>query len=153
MKRLVAIVLMVVAILGSLAIPTLVGAEPVEVEGKGVLAAKGKGTAEIEGKLEFRGNARAAVLVVEDRAGDARIDVWGYKQRIEEGNGRVRYVGVNGGAHIAGSDVTINLTGTGIRFAVRGIGSAVLKGHGTYVTKGGTIKPWTETGETIEFGN
>src|SRR3989304_5787276 len=118
MKRLMAV--LAVAILAAMAFPMVAAAEKVELEGRGGLAARGTGKAEIEGRLTFHGRARQAVLVIEDKAGDARIEVAGYGRRIDEGDGRIRYVGFNGRAHIQGSNVIIELRGRDIQFVVWG---------------------------------
>lgn len=139
------------ALVALLAIPMVAAAEKVDLEGRGVLWAKGTGKAEIEGRLKFHGTARAAVLVVEDRAGDARIDVKGYKRRVEESNGRVRYVGFSGRANIEGSDVAIDLQGKDVRLVVGGAGTATLKGKGIYKVGSGPLKQWSEGGVTLQF--
>src|SRR3990170_3317140 len=142
MKRLMAML--------AVAIPMVAAAEKVELEGRGGLAARGSGKAEIEGRLNFHGRAGQAVLVIEDRAGDAEIRVVGYGRRIDEGNGKVRYVGFNGRVHVQGSDVAIQLRGRDIQFVVWGAGKATLNGHGRYRTFH-DVGAWSEEDTQLDF--
>lgn len=149
MKKLIAVVAL--AMMALLAFPLIAGAGSVDLQGRGVLEARGSGKATIEGKLNFFGQGGAGVLVVEDKAGDAKIDVKGYGKRIDEGNGKVRFVGFNGRAHIVGSRVAITIEGKDIRFVVKGVGKATLRGKGVYRTNHGQFAPWSESGVTVQF--
>src|SRR3989304_956477 len=124
------------AVVAMLAVPFAASAAEVDLGGRGALFARGSGVAVLDGRLCFDGTAREAVLIVTDRGGDARVNVYGYGKKIELNENTVEYAGFAGRARICGKDVTIRLAGASMRFVAAGTGTAALRGHGTYRTIG-----------------
>ena len=120
----------------------------VSAGGTGVVAARGTGAAQLSGHISGMVADGQGVLVVVDRAGDAKVVVHGVGHLTVKGNVRT-YVGFNGSARISGSDVTVKLAGVRVHFAAKGDGTFVLKGHGTFDTtprKVGGNGVWTSAG-------
>ena len=103
-----------------------------DLSGTGTLTASGNGKATMSGNMEMEISARSGVLTITDYDGNAEVDVTGYGTKEDLGNGAVRYSGFDGTASISGSSVTVVILGDDIELIAEGIGSAVLRGYGTY---------------------
>ena len=103
-----------------------------DLSGTGTLTASGNGRATISGNMEMEISARSGVLTITDYDNNAEVDVTGYGIKEDLGNGALRYSGFDGTASISGSSVTVVILGDGIKLITEGIGSAVLRGYGTY---------------------
>ena len=135
----------------SLAAPAL--AAGTSGSGAGSLTAHGRGTAQIKGDVDAMGITGRGVLVVTDLAGDAKVVVTGKGVAKVSGNTRT-YAGFDGKAVITGSNVIVRLVGSNVDFAVRGDGTFLLKGSGTYDTNpkaAGGEGTWSISGKSGEF--
>ena len=99
--------------------------------GRGVLDAHGSGLVAVKGKMDYYARADGGILLVKDIAGDAEINVTGDGDTAEF-HGFTAYFGINGRAHITGSDVAVIVVGKDIDLHVVGKGWAFLKGRGTF---------------------
>lgn len=95
------------------------------------------------------------ILWIQDRGGDAVINVSGNGIRSEGENGWVRYAGFDGQATISGSQITVVLSGYDINLEATGTGRFVLRGKGSYsVEKDGIIVldgVWTEEAQVFSI--
>ena len=118
---------------------------PALLRGAGVLDAQGDGVAAVKGLMDYTATASDGILLVKDLNGDAQIEVSG-----DGGTGQWRgftaYFGVNGSAHITGTDVAVILVGNNIDLHVAGRGWAFLKGTGSFTANGHGPFPWTADG-------
>jgi len=101
---------------------SLRGAGFMDAEGDGICFVGGRGTVRL---LSGRG-----VLWVKDLAGDGTIRVAGFGEREEFEDGWVQYAG-RGRAEITGSRIIVGVAGIDIDLHARGVGRAMVWGHGT----------------------
>ena len=78
-------------------------------------------------------------------AGDADVDVRGTGDSADF-HGFTAYFGINGRAHITGSDVAVIVVGKDIDLHVVGKGWAYLKGRGTFEVNNRGPFPWNDAG-------
>ena len=99
--------------------------------GRGWLKAEGDGIAVLGGRgvVDIEGNG---LLWIRDFSGNATIRVTGHGQKEEFPDGWVQYSGFHGTAHLEGTRMVVVLAGTDVELEARGIGRALLWGHGTY---------------------
>jgi len=99
--------------------------------GRGWLKAEGDGIAVLGGRgvVDIEGNG---ILWVRDFSGNATIRVTGHGEKEEFPDGWIQYAGFHGTAHLAGTRLVVVLAGSGVELEARGIGRALLWGHGTY---------------------
>jgi hypothetical protein len=121
------------------------------LRGQGVLTAHGDGLVAMRGRMDLVATADKGVLLVKDVAGDADVDVRG-DGGTTTWHGFTVYFGVNGEAHITGSDVAVIILGEDIRLHVAGRGWAYLKGRGTYTVNGHGPFPWSPDGSFAGVG-
>jgi hypothetical protein len=126
------------ATVGMAAPSTVAAASPTVVSagGTGTVTARGTGAAQLSGDIDGMVVDGQGVLVIVDRAGDAKVAVRGAGRSTVHGNTRT-YVGFNGHARISGSNVTVRVVGVDVRLAAKGDGTFVLKGTGRYDTTPG----------------
>jgi len=105
--------------------------------GRGVLTAQGDGIALVGGRgtVDVSGNG---LLWINDRAGDATIEVTGYGEKEEFSDGWVQYSGFHGEAQITGSRIVVVISGVDVDLQAEGRGRFLLWGHGTYDVNGRT---------------
>ncbi len=115
------------------------------LRGAGVLDAQGDGVAAVKGLMDYTATASEGILLVKDLAGDAQVDVSG-DGGTGEWRGFTAYFGVNGSAHITGTDVAVILVGNDIDLHVTGKGWAFLKGEGSFTANGHGPFRWTHDG-------
>ena len=115
------------------------------LRGAGVLDAQGDGVAAVKGLMDYTATADEGILLVKDLAGDAQVDVVG-DGGTGEWRGFKAYFGVNGSAHIVGTDVAVIVVGNDIDLHVAGKGWAFLKGEGTFTANGRGPFRWTADG-------
>jgi hypothetical protein len=117
----------------------------VVVRGAGVLDAQGTGIVAVKGLIDYTATADGGILLVKDIAGDAQVDVTGTGGTTEWRGFKV-YFGINGAAHITGSDVGVIVVGSNISLHVSGKGWAYLHGTGTFSVNGGGSIAWNPEG-------
>ncbi len=98
------------------------------------LTAHGRGTVQLAGDLDASTITGRGVLVVIDRAGDAKVRVAGVGHR-SVGKHLSVYSGFSGVAHITGSNVVVRVVGANLGLAAAGTGHFWLRGAGIYDTK------------------
>lgn len=151
MQRMFAVFTMAIVAAAALGVFVLSGtasAEGTTISGKGVLYARGSGTAEIsgDGRVEIRSFGSGTVTIT----GAETIEARGDGNRLEMPDGSVKFTGWNGYIRAAGEDMTVSMAGSKIQFRAAGEGTATLKGHGSFRI-GHHSGRWTEGGITIEF--
>lgn len=106
------------------------------------LWATGSGAMTIIGRMSVNGliPGRGLVTVI-DRGGDARVYLAGSAQEFT--NGRVRVRPASGVLFVKGSNVSVQIVGVDLRFAVAGYGRAQLQGSGRYQLNSGKEKSWS----------
>lgn len=130
--------------------------EAAAVPGAGRLHAEGDGIALLGGRgiVDVKGNG---ILWIRDLRGDARIDVSGYGQKEEFGDGWIQYSGFRGHARVSGSRIVVCIAGVDVDLHAGGIGRVMLWGHGTCVITGvdgeETLDWGTGLGEWGRFGS
>ena len=122
----------------------------VTLAGRGFLAAHGTGVAAVRGKMAYEATAGEGILLVQDYAGDASVNVTGHGQTGQWMGFKV-YFGFNGHATITGSDVGVILVGRDLDLRVFGKGWAYLKGHGLYRVNAGPLHGWNDDGVFAGF--
>lgn len=133
--------------------PTASAAPPtpgVALAGRGFLAAHGTGVAAVRGKMAYEATAGEGILLVQDYAGDANVNVTGHGQTGEWLGFKV-YFGFSGHATITGSDVGVILVGHDVDLRVFGKGWAYLKGRGLYRVNAGSLHGWNDDGVFAGF--
>jgi hypothetical protein len=101
--------------------------------------------AAVKGLMDYTATANDGILLVKDLHGDAQIDVTG-TGGTGQWRGFTAYFGVNGTAHITGTDVAVIVVGQDINVHVTGRGWAFLKGTGSFTANGQGPFPWTADG-------
>lgn len=136
MKKTLGLILVALALvasvgLASLASASLASATGDRIQGTGTLAAEGDGIAILGGRgsVDASGNG---LLWINDRAGDASIEVTGYGEKEVFPDGWIQYAGFHGEAHVEGSRIIVVLAGVDVELHAQGRGRAILWGHGTY---------------------
>lgn len=109
--------------------------------GSARLLLSGSGRVVIAGRLAASGNfaARSTVLVI-DRAGDASLVVAGVAAPFRRGRATVRRA--QGIVWVAGSDLTVQVTGRNVDLAAAGVGRTRLTGKGTYRLNTTRTRAW-----------
>lgn len=114
------------------------------LSGSGELTAEGDGTAVLSGNLSISIISDGATLVIKDMAGDATIDIdedeyessnIDYDNSTDNNRAFV-YHNVSGNVYIEGSRLTVMIRGEDIVLTVKGTGTAVLAGDGSYEVEG-----------------
>jgi len=118
------------------AMPAL--AAEVNLEGTGLLFAKGEGEAIISGDIAFFKVSGSGEVIITDYSGDAIVRSKGFGEVEKPDTGtepRVwRYEGT-GTVVAKGSNLSIKVEGKNLRLAVKGTGTAYLEGEGMYRIK------------------
>ena len=124
----------------------------VVLTGTEILNAEGNGTAVISGDVEINITANEySKLVIKDLAGDAKIilddDADYDSSNIDAGNSTYNnrafvFINLTGDVYINGSRLTVMLQGSDIELEVKGTGTVVLSGDGTYSVDGGDEIDW-----------
>lgn len=109
------------------------------------LEAQGTGGMTVIGRMSVNGTIPGkGSVVVMDRAGDARAYVAGVPQAFSRGRVRVARVRqASGILYITGSNVTVQITGADLQFAIAGYGRALLSGTGSYKLNDGPDEAWS----------
>jgi len=135
MKRTILVVLAVVAIAASIGFATVATAAAAtapeqNARGVGTVTAQGDGVALLGGKgtVDLTGNG---ILWVNDKGGNATIEVTGYGEKEEFPDGWIQYSGFNGSAHIEGKRIVVMVAGVDVELTAQGHGRVLLWGHGT----------------------
>lgn len=152
---LVAVALAVAGIASSAFAPAASAEEPspeATLQGRGVLEARGTGLVAVKGHIvEFDVTASAGILLVKDIAGDAEVEVSGQGGMVQW-NGFDVYFGIDGDAHVTGSNVAVIIVAKEIRLHAAGAGWAFLKGRGLYTVNGHGPFPWSDEGRFALIG-
>ncbi|MEM2878763.1 MAG: hypothetical protein QXG10_04405 [Candidatus Hadarchaeales archaeon] len=127
------------------------GGHTVTVSGSGTLVAWGNGSAHISvtGAVHVRARIEGTMIV----SPDANVVTSGTGTRTELENGWVQYEGY-GGAVVTGNEITVDISGTGIRLVVCGTGTATLTGTGGFRTYGVSryeAENWNAEGYTVDL--
>ncbi|WP_217913581.1 hypothetical protein [Miltoncostaea marina] len=105
------------------------------------LAAAGSGTMTITGRLAIAGHIPGGgTVTIQDKAGDAVARLAGERVRLRRGTARVR--DASGLLFVAGSRLTVRVTGARLSFSIAGHGRARLRGKGVYRLNGGPERGW-----------
>lgn len=128
MKKL--IVLGLIAIMSVVAISPALAAEEINLNGTGVLIARGNGEATIEGNIIYFDVRGEGEVKITDLAGDAVVHAFGFGERKISEN-EWEYEGI-GRVVARGSNLIIKVEGKHLHLIVAGIGSAHLEGEGEY---------------------
>jgi len=117
------------------------------LRGKGWLRAQGSGVAilRMTGEVEINGHGPGMVYIL----GAEEIHAEGDGIRNDLAGGGVVFRGHKGTINISGEKMVVRMVGTKIDFTAHGKGTAVLRGHGRYHTKGGS-GDWQPDGLTRE---
>lgn len=117
--------------------PGRVPSARLEVHGTGGMTVVGRMS--VNGTIPGKGS-----VVVMDRAGDAKAYVAGAPQAFTRGRVRVARVRqASGILYITGSNVTVQITGADLEFAIAGYGRALLSGTGVYSLNDGPEVTWS----------
>lgn len=116
------------------------------LRGKGWLHAEGSGTARLHmtGHVEIKGHGVGVVYI----HGAESIVASGHGRRLDYGRTTV-FRGYQGTINVTGERMVIRMIGGKIDFFARGKGTAILRGRGTYETRGGS-GDWGPDGLTVE---
>ncbi len=122
------------------------GAQP--ARGEGLFVAHGAGVVAVRGTVEYRSATSAGVLLVKDIAGNATIDVAGGVRG--EFLGFTAYAGFSS-AEISGADVGVVVAGLDINVTATGTGLGYVLGAGASSLNDATSEPWTITGHFVNI--
>jgi len=100
------------------------------LRGAGFMDAEGDGICFVGGRGTVRLLSGKGVLWVKDLAGDATVRVAGFGEAEEFEDGWIQYAG-RGRAEITGSRIIVGVAGVDIDLHARGVGRAMVWGHGT----------------------
>jgi hypothetical protein len=134
-----------VLVVAAAATPVSAGNNDTFLVGRGVLDARGDGLVAVKGRVDVRLSADGGMLLVKDVAGDAVVRVRG-NGRTASFEGFTVYFGLDGEAHITGSDVGVVGVGNNINLHAIGKGWAYLKGRGHYMVNNHGPFPWNPDG-------
>jgi len=139
-KKTLGLILVALALVASMGLASVANASVASaagdrVQGTGTLAAEGDGIAILGGRgsVDVSGNG---LLWINDRVGDASIEVTGYGEREVFADGWIQYSGFHGEAHVEGSRIIVVLAGVDVELYAQGRGRVILWGHGTYEING-----------------
>jgi hypothetical protein len=115
------------------------------LRGRGVLDAHGDGLVAVRGRIDLYARADRGIMLVKDVTGDAAVRING-DGHTANWNGFTVYFGVEGQAHVTGSDVTVIIVGDDVDLHVVGAGWAFLNGDGTFEVNNRGPFRWTADG-------
>jgi hypothetical protein len=146
-------IILLLALIGlaTFAFVPIASADPADegksIEGKGMLYAKGAGTARVRGDGGITIQAHGVGSVWIKGAESLHAEGRGVKREVRGG---VLFIGWKGEINAAGKDLDVLMRGGIIEFTATGRGEAVLKGRGIYRV-GHNEGHWTQEGVTVQF--
>jgi len=119
-----------------------------EVSGTGFILVKGEGFVSMTGNGEISGKVGnekgLGTVTITDKDKDSQIETFGKGDKVDMGDGRIQYKGVEQ-IQIKGSDIVVEISSQFIDIEAKGTGTVTMKGDGLYKASG---KDWTDIPNT-----